>query len=88
MAAKKLRLHYPDGRIIVEPLTRTARENGTNLAGARALLDQWVSDGDLVRRPDGGFDVRRFKPRQHPVRDKNGLELLGDVLSGGRKVST
>lgn len=64
MSARLLRLHFPDGRVIVEPLTRTARANG--LAGvdeARQLLAEWEHAGDVIRRPDGGYDVKRNRPR-------------------------
>lgn len=64
MAARtKLRLHYPDGHVVVEPLARTARENGTDVAGVRALVKKWVAAGDLVERRDGGYDVKRHRPR-------------------------
>lgn len=63
-ARTKVRLHYPDGRVIIEPLARTARANGTTVAGARELIADWVAAGDLVERADGGFDVIRFRPRR------------------------
>lgn len=60
----KVRLHYKDGRVVTEPLSRMATANGTTIAGARELLAQWLRDGDLRERPDGGFDVIRFRPRK------------------------
>lgn len=62
-AVRKLRLHYGDGRVVVEPLTRTARENNTTAAGAKSLIAGWVKAGDLKPRPDGGYDVVRYRPR-------------------------
>lgn len=64
MAARMLRLHFPDGRVVVEPLLRTARANG--LAGpaeALALVAEWEQRGDVIRRPDGGLTVKRERPR-------------------------
>lgn len=61
---KSWRLHFPDGRVVVEALTVTAAANG--LAGVRAArewIEALVDVGDLERRPDGGYDVRRRRQR-------------------------
>lgn len=63
-ARSKIRLHYRDGRVVIEPLHRTAAANGTDLPGARQMIADWVAAGDLVERPDGGYDVVRFRPRR------------------------
>lgn len=66
MAARRvLRLHFPDGDVVTEPLTRTAAANGlpATPANGRALVDTWEANGDLTRRPDGGYDVVHKRPR-------------------------
>jgi hypothetical protein len=64
VSARVLRVHLGDGRVLTEPLTSTARANGLrNLTEARALVEEWVHRGDLERRPDGGYDVKRHRPR-------------------------
>jgi hypothetical protein len=67
MGAKlKLRLHYPDGSVVVETMAKAAAQNGTNMRGMRLLVARWVKAGDLVERRDGGFDVIRYQPRRRP----------------------
>lgn len=64
MSARNLRLHFTDGRVVVEPLTRTARAN--ELAGvdeARQLIAAWLERGYLRLRRDGGYDVLKARPR-------------------------
>ena len=57
-----LRWHYPDGRVVNQPLARFALTNGVNIRDARLLLEQWQVAGDIVLRADGGFDVVRYHP--------------------------
>lgn len=65
MAARThVRLHYKDGRVIVETMLHFAKENGLPLSEARQLLASWVEAGDLVLRKDGGYDVVRHRPRR------------------------
>jgi hypothetical protein len=64
-AVRKIRLHHKDGRVITEPLTRFANANGLRSIGeAKALIAEWVRDGSLCERKDGGYDVIRFHPRR------------------------
>lgn len=64
MSARTVRLHFPDGKVVVEPLHRLARGNGlTGVEEARRLVAEWVHAGDIAFRPDGGFDVKRRRPR-------------------------
>lgn len=63
----KVRLHHKDGRVTVEPIKRFAAANGLDVAGARELIRSWIQDGDLRERPDGGYDVIRFRPRKTGV---------------------
>jgi hypothetical protein len=64
-AVRKLRLHYKDGRTVVEPLPRFAAANGLrSLREAKDLIAKWVAAGDLRPRTDGGYDVVRFRARQ------------------------
>lgn len=64
MTAKALRLHFPDGKVVVEPLTRTALANGLSGADeARKLVAAWEERGFIVRRSDGGYDVKHRRPR-------------------------
>lgn len=59
-----LRLHFPGrDKPVSEPIEQTARQNGTDIAGARALIERWVRDGDLRERADGGYDVIRWRGR-------------------------
>lgn len=60
----KVRLHLKDGRVVTESLARFATANGLTVAGARELLGKWLRDGDIRERPDGGYDVIRFRPRR------------------------
>lgn len=59
-----VRLHYKDGRVIVETFLHFARENGVSLGEAKQLLQSWIDAGDLKLRKDGGYDVVRQQPRQ------------------------
>lgn len=61
---RTLRLHYPGGKVVTEPLTRFGAANGVDRAGALDLIRQWVANGSLRARPDGGFDVLRHQPRR------------------------
>ncbi len=62
--ARMLRLHLPDGRVVVEPLTRTARANGlTGVNETLVLIATWVRRGYLRAREDGGYDVKMVRPR-------------------------
>lgn len=82
MAARNVRFHHADGKVNVEPLATFARANGTDMKGARAILDFWIERGWIMRRDDGGLDVKRRMPRQdtetmrrihnlgHPVPEK------------------
>lgn len=80
MSATKLRLHFPDGRVVVEPLTRTARANGlATVDEARQLVAEWERAGDVRRRPDGGLDVKRTRPRPDVQRIAEARRRLEDA---------
>jgi hypothetical protein len=54
----------PDGKVIVEPLLRTARGNGlSSLEEAVSLVAAWERRGYVKRRADGGYDVLNNRPR-------------------------
>lgn len=61
--AKMLRLHFPDGKVKVEPLARTAHGNGLEAKQAPALIAAWEKRGYIKRRQDGGYDVKQVRPR-------------------------
>jgi hypothetical protein len=71
MAARTVRFHVGD-KVRVEPLATFAHANGTDMKGAKAILNFWAQRGWIVRRADGGFDVERQVPRRDP-------ETLGHI---------
>lgn len=65
MAATKVRFHHADASgVMVEPIARFASANGTNIHGARRILQLWEAKGWIVRRKDGGFEVKKRLPRK------------------------
>lgn len=83
-----LRLHMPDGKVVVEPLLRTAKANG--LAGAddaRQLVLVWEERGYIKRRPDGGYDVRTMRPRPD-VQTVRAMRAAADLEANERATTT
>lgn len=70
---KLIRFHHANGDVYTRTPAQLARDNGTNIAGALALVDEWLDAGDLNRRPDGGLDVIRYRP---PIRQPAGTATL------------
>lgn len=64
----RYRFHYRDGRTVTVTAAQLATENATTVRGAADLVDQWLAAGDLTRRPDGGYDVIRYRPPKAPRR--------------------
>lgn len=69
-------LHYKDGRVVSESIAKFATANGcASLQDAYKLLWEWINDGSLVPRKTGGFDVKRFRPRNAANRTVKLTEL-------------
>jgi len=85
MAATRIRLHYPDGRVVTQTLTALAKANG--LRTRRETLDliaRWQRERAIVRRSDGGYDVKHRRAPKHPSPIRGGLltSAIGGILSG------
>lgn len=64
MAARTVRFHHKDGKQHTEPMATFAKANGTDMRGARRILELWQEKGWIERRKDGGFDVKNRRPRK------------------------
>lgn len=65
---KLYRFHHADGRMFTRTPAQLGADNDTDARGAVTLVAEWLAAGDVVRRPDGGLNVIRFRPpkRQRP----------------------
>lgn len=66
MAARAVRFHHSNGTFHVEPMLTFAKANGTDLNGAKRILELWVQKGWIVPRNGGGYDVKNRRPRKDP----------------------
>ncbi len=82
MTAKRpprtIRFHHANGDVFTRTPAQLARDNGTSIAGAMALVDEWLEAGDVVRRPDGGLDVIRYRP---PKREQPGTRTVAPSIA-------
>lgn len=63
---KAVRFHNPDGKVVLQPVNRTALQNGIKVSDVPALISAWEQMGAIRRRPDGGLDVIRFIEPKDP----------------------
>jgi hypothetical protein len=80
MALNKIRFHHKDGKVVTWTMAKLAAQNETDVPGARKLIEQWLADGDLVRRGDGGFDVIRFRPSKSELKSRNAMDEVDAAL--------
>lgn len=82
MTAKRpprlIRFHHANGDTFTRTPAQLAHDNGTSIAGAMALVAEWLAAGDLARRPDGGLDVIRYRP---PKRNPPGTKTVAPSIA-------
>lgn len=63
---KAVRFHNPDGNVVLQPVNRTALQNGIKVSDVPDLISAWEKMGAITRRTDGGLNVIRFIEPKDP----------------------
>lgn len=73
---KSVRYHRQDGRVIIQPVHRCAKQNGIKVREVPALIEAWVQMKAVKKRSDGGIDVVRWIDPKDP----QALGLMRKIL--------
>jgi hypothetical protein len=80
---KSVRYHRQDGHVTIQPVHRTAKQNGIKVKEVPALIEAWRRLGAIKKRPDGGIDIIRFIDPKDP----QALALMRKILEEAKSES-